>query len=77
MAKSYKSLEILQTHLSANEWLALGRPTIADIAVFAYVALAPEANIPLDPYPAVKSWISKVRALPRFIPHYESEGGES
>ncbi|KAF2103515.1 thioredoxin-like protein [Rhizodiscina lignyota] len=66
--KGIKSLEILQTKLRANEWLALGRPTIADVAVFAYVALAPMGNISLDPYPAVKSWISRVRSLPGFIP---------
>jgi len=66
--KGYKSLEVLQTTLCENEWLALGRPTIADVAVFAYVALAPTGNISLDPYPAVKSWISRVRSLPGFIP---------
>jgi glutathione S-transferase len=66
--KGHKSLEVLQTRLHANEWLALGRPTIADVAVFSYVALAPMGNISLDPYPAVKSWISRVRSLPGFIP---------
>jgi glutathione S-transferase len=66
--KGHKSLEILQTRLRANEWLALERPTIADVAVFSYVALAPMGNISLDPYPAVKSWISRVRNLPGFIP---------
>jgi glutathione S-transferase len=66
--KGHKSLEILETRLRANGWLALERPTIADVAVFAYVSLASKGNISLDPYPAVKSWISKVRDLPGFIP---------
>lgn len=68
ISKGHKSLEILQTRLRPNEWLALGRPTIADVAVFGYVALAPMGNISLDPYPAVKSWISRVHHLPGFIP---------
>lgn len=69
--KGIKSLEILQKRLDGNEWLALGRPTIADIAVFAYVAMASEANISLDSFPAVKSWISRIRGLPNFIPIVE------
>ncbi|KAF2232508.1 thioredoxin-like protein [Viridothelium virens] len=66
-AKGEKSLEILQLRLRTNEWLAVGRPTIADIAVFCYVVLAPQGNISLDPYPAVKSWISRIRNLPGFF----------
>src|SRR5690606_34237863 len=63
-----RSLEILDEHLQRHDWLACGRPTIADIAVFPYVALAPIGEIPLDPYPAVRAWIARVRALPGFVP---------
>jgi glutathione S-transferase len=66
-AQGHKSLKVLQARLSANEWVALGRPTIADVAIFAYVATAAEGDISLDPYPAVKSWISRIRNLPGFI----------
>jgi glutathione S-transferase len=66
-AQGHKSLKILQARLSSTEWVALGRLTIADVAVFAYVATASEGDISLDPYPAVKSWISRVRNLPGFI----------
>ncbi|MBX9607141.1 MAG: hypothetical protein K2Y51_13035 [Gammaproteobacteria bacterium] len=45
-----------------------GRPTIADVAVFPYIALAPMGGIDLAPYPAVLAWIARVRALPGFIP---------
>jgi glutathione S-transferase len=65
--KGHKSLKILQKKLEREEWLVLGRPTIADIAVFAYVALAPMGDVSLAPYPAVKSWIERMRNLPHFI----------
>ena len=42
--KGQKSLEMLQNRLEKEKWLALGRPTIADVAVFVYVALAPSKN---------------------------------
>lgn len=42
-------------------------PTIADVAVFPYVALAPDGGIPLDPYPAIRLWTRRVRALTGFV----------
>lgn len=58
------ALEVLEGRLKDNAWLALGRPTIADVACFPYVETAPEAKIPLDPYPAVTAWLERCRALP-------------
>lgn len=63
-----RSLEILDAHLSSADWLTSGRATIADIAVFPYVALAPMGDISLDPYPAVRAWIARFRDLPGFHP---------
>jgi glutathione S-transferase len=59
---------ILNDHLSDREWLELERPTIADIACFPYTALAGEGGIDLSPYPHVRRWIKRVKAMPRFIP---------
>jgi len=68
IARSLRILGLLEQHLSHHAWLALGRPTIADCAVFPYVALAPEGGIDLTPYPAVRAWCDRIRALPDFIP---------
>lgn len=57
----------LDQHLSQHPWLELGRPTIADVAVFPYVALAPEGEVSLEPYPHVLSWIERVKQLPGFV----------
>ena len=48
-------------------FLAAGRPTVADIACFPYVALAPDGGVPLDPYPAIRLWSRALRALDGFI----------
>ena len=66
--RGHKSLVILNKQLEKGDWLALGRPTVADVAIFVYVALAPMGDVSLEPYPAVKSWIERVRELPGFIP---------
>lgn len=57
----------LNAHLAEQEWLELGHPTIADIAVFPYVALAPDGKIDLTPYPNVLGWIDRVKQLPNFV----------
>ena len=59
---------ILDAHLEHQAWLTGAQPTIADIANFPYVALAPMGDISLSPYPAVEAWIARFKALPRFIP---------
>jgi glutathione S-transferase len=58
------ALDALEGRLKDNEWLALGRPTIGDIACFPYVETAPEARVPLAPYPAVVAWLARCKALP-------------
>lgn len=61
-------LPVLEAHLSQHDWLALGRPTIADIAVFPYVALAHEGGIDLAAYTSVLKWFERIKALDNFIP---------
>ncbi|MCP9850951.1 glutathione S-transferase family protein [Cyanobium sp. Morenito 9A2] len=59
-------LDQLERHLSDRLWLELDRPTIADIAVFPYVALAGDGGIDLAPYPNVCAWIGRIQALPGY-----------
>jgi glutathione S-transferase len=61
-------LDQLERHLADRDWLELGRPTIADIAVFPYVALAGDGGINLAPYPNVRAWIARIQALPGYVP---------
>jgi glutathione S-transferase len=60
-------LQQLERHLADRLWLELERPTIADIAVFPYVALAGDGGIDLAPYPNVRAWIRRIQALPGYV----------
>ena len=60
-------LKVLEQHLAGNDWLAAGKPTIADIACMPYAALSHMGGIPLDDHPAIRAWIDRIRALPGFI----------
>ncbi|GGG86730.1 glutathione S-transferase [Salipiger pallidus] len=66
------ALRELEAAISAQRrrgmiFLAGPRPTIADIACFPHVALAPDGGLPLDPYPSIRLWMREIRALDGFI----------
>lgn len=65
--KSARLLGIMDTHLSQNQWLALGRPTIADIACMPYIGIGHEGGVTLEKYPNVQAWIARIKNLPGFI----------
>jgi glutathione S-transferase len=52
---------------SGQHWLAAAHATIADVACFPYVALAPEGGILLDEYPALRAWVWNFRHQRDFI----------
>ena len=68
LAKAPGVLAQLDRHLERNDWLAMGRPTIADCAVYPYVVLAPEGSVDLTPYRHVASWMKRIEALPGYLP---------
>lgn len=61
-------LAALDRRLNDHAWVALDHATIADIACFPYVGMAPQGEVSLDPYPAVRAWIARVKALPGYVP---------
>lgn len=66
-------LRFMEGHIAQGDeagrpYLAAAHPTIADLACYPYLARAPEGRIPLDDYPAVRAWLARVEALPRFKP---------
>lgn len=62
------ALQLLDDQLSGREWLALERPTIADIACYPYSAMAPEGGLPLQEYPHVLAWQERIKAWPQYVP---------
>ena len=59
---------VMDTHLTGRAFLAAEHPTLADLACYAYTAHAPEGGVSLQPYPAIRAWVERIEALPRFKP---------
>ena len=60
-------LAVLEGRLGNNPWLALGRPTVADVACYPYVSVSPEGGFKLEDYPGVLAWTQRFTALPGWI----------
>jgi glutathione S-transferase len=63
-----RAMDMLEAHLASLDWLAVGRPTVADISVYPYVKRAPEAGFAMSGYPKVAAWLARCEALPGWIP---------
>lgn len=60
----HKALAVMEQHLARQTFLAAGRFSIADIALFAYTHRADEGGFDLAAYPAVRDWLARCRAVP-------------
>jgi glutathione S-transferase len=63
-----KVLDIIDRHLESRDWLAGGTLSIADIAAYPYLALAPEGGIDIAAYAHIVAWFHRIRALPGYVP---------
>jgi glutathione S-transferase len=66
-AAGRKALAILNRELGKRPFIAGTEYTIADMSLFAYAHLAPDADIPLDDFPNFNDWVARVRSTPRFL----------
>jgi glutathione S-transferase len=54
--------------LEDRRFLVAERYTIADISLYAYTHVADEAGFELGRFPAVRSWLARVKEQPGHIP---------
>lgn len=59
-----QALETLDRHLGTSKFLAGSNPTIADIAIFPWIATAEEAQYDATRYPNIRDWGQRMMKLP-------------
>ncbi|EPR23306.1 glutathione S-transferase family protein [Agrobacterium radiobacter] len=67
IGRAHTILGRIESQLQGREWLVSNRPTIADVAIYSYVARAPEGNVDLSAYPSVNALLARVEQLPGFV----------
>lgn len=75
IARAHVLLARLERHLSGSQWLAADHPTIADVALYSYLARAPEGNVDLSSYAQVRAFLARIEALPGFVAIPETAAG--
>lgn len=61
--------------LAGKTFLVDERPTIADVALYSYIAHAPEGGVDLAPHAPVVAWLKRIEALPGFSPMPATKAG--
>jgi glutathione S-transferase len=67
-AAGRRVLAVMEEHLDGRSYLVGEGLTIADISLYAYTHVAPEAGIELEPYPAIRAWLARVASQPGHVP---------
>jgi glutathione S-transferase len=67
MERGYQALGVMEHHLAKHDFLVDGRYTIADIALYAYTHVAHESDFDLTGFPALRAWLKRIAAQPRYI----------
>jgi glutathione S-transferase len=62
------ALALMDDHLSRQQWLVGNQVTVADVALFAYTHVSEDGGFRLADYPAIRAWLSRIEALPCFVP---------
>ncbi len=71
------ALDVLEAHLKGRKFIVGTKPTIADIAAYAQVALLDEAQLNVADWPSVAEWCTRMSKLPGSGHPYDSMPKES
>jgi glutathione S-transferase len=67
IARAHRIIKLIDEELAGREFIVESHPTIADVALYSYIARAPEGNVDLSFYPNVNAWLRRIEALPGFV----------
>jgi glutathione S-transferase len=69
--EGYVALELMEGHLEGKDFFVGDCYSIADIALYAYTHVAHEGGFDLRPFPAIRGWLGRVPAQPKYFPMAE------
>ena len=65
------ALKVLNAHLAEHDWLALDRPTIADLGMCGYFYYPETFGFDRADHPAIGAWLDRIAALPGWKHPYD------
>jgi glutathione S-transferase len=67
ITRAHGVLKLIDAELEGRKFIAMNGPTVADVALYSYIARAPEGNVDLSEYPNVNAWLRRIEELPGFV----------
>jgi glutathione S-transferase len=61
------TLRIIDAALAQTRWLVDDEPSIADLAVYPYLALSPEGRVDITQYTNILRWFGDIRGLDGYV----------
>lgn len=61
------TLQLIDEALAESQWLAGEEASIADLAIYPYLALSPEGRVDLAPFKNVLRWFGDIRRLDGYV----------
>jgi len=65
LTAGYSALSVMEKQLQTTDFLIGSSYTVADIALYAYTHVAHEGGFDLSEYPAVSSWLQRIKSQPK------------
>ncbi len=62
----YRALGVMEQQLTQTPFLVGGKPTLADISLYAYTHVADEGGFDLADYPGIREWMRRIERLPGY-----------
>jgi glutathione S-transferase len=75
IGRAHAVLKLIDDELINRTWIAVPQPTLADLALYGYIARAPEGNVDLSPYANIAAWLRRIEALPGFVEFQQTPVG--
>ena len=65
--RAHAILRLIEGQLGRADYICGAAPTVADVALYSYVARAPEGNVELTDYVNIQRWLGQIESLPGFV----------
>jgi glutathione S-transferase len=75
IGQAHSVLKLIEAELDGHDFISHDHPTVADVALYSYIARAPEGNVDLKDYPNVNAWLRRIEALPGFVEFQKTPAG--
>ncbi|RCS22610.1 glutathione S-transferase [Phyllobacterium salinisoli] len=75
ITRAHAILQLIDMEFQERNWIAGDRPTVADVALYSYIARAPEGNVDLSSHGNVRRWLDRVEGLPGFVAFQQTPVG--